>query len=1055
MADAQMADNQVSNDFTASRAALGPATDDSVFQKLLGKGTPQAPATAPASPVTAPPVSTTSPDTPLGLQVDQSGAQPQTEQTFPDKMRALVKDWPVPESGPSMIGTGKDFVEGLADLMEGAHGDLPVGQNLSPKAIGALTVLAPEGSVVPKTIGAARDFIAGLGGKATGATETGAGEAAAAAAPKAAATEEATAAPAAAQAVTTQKGPAFSLAGREGEALEVTPEIKAQARDYLNGVTGDNPVQASLARIADPKVMQEAITGVASFIERDAVKPDELLRMGANAIGMAPQDAIGALRGKLPTDEQIGAWAMLVNSGAKELGSLAQKAIETGAPEDWQAATRAFALQNHVLAEWTAAGTEQGRAFRARQLVWGTRADYTKSVQDIIQNVGSDNVEEAIRKLGSMQSPEQVSGLTGAMRWMTSRDGLLYGWYNYLLSAKTVAAKLTTDALMPVWNTAERYMAEKFGSGAVAPGETGALLSGYLGGFGDAVRAAGRGLMAGRSQFAAEQSTMDGLTKSRLSVLANGGETVDAAASPTYGALAYLRAALPTSWVAGADDFAKTFNYRAQARALSYREGYGQGLDPAALAAKVGGDLNAMPQALHEQAKQYAFQSTFTEPLTGLSEKFSEAMDNFNIPVRGTSFEIPAGRILVPFQRTPTNFLRWMYRASPLPLAFPSAAYKAEIAAGGASRDLAYAKMGLGTGLAMTTAVAATAGYITGGGPTNPQMRRAWLDAGNQPYSVQVPGQRPVSYPVEPFSRTIGAVADAVDLMKFAKPEDNDQLALSLALGMGHAFLSTTYMSQTSNFMNALQHPDTDGGRWVDQLVSSMAVPREAADITGVIDPWVRAHYSLGQTIESKLPFLSQNLPFQRTVWGDKIPLKDAFMPPFSGTGAAHMLSKSTLGPEPGSVEPIDKWIWDNRTAFPQSADGRTGITRPSIVQRYGSGPGVQAEVQLTPYQYDRLQELSGNGVKDQATGLGAKDYLNALIAGTNPNTAMQRQWDKGSPDEQALQVLGTVMKFRSAAKQQMLQEFPDLVDTVQAGWADRARKLQAGPSGPPTVAQQ
>ncbi len=171
----------------------------------------------------------------------------------------------------------------------------------------------------------------------------------------------------------------------EGAQLRVAPEIRAQATDYLNGVTGDNPVQASLARIADPKVMDEAIQGVASFIPRDQVKPDAVLRQAAYATAMQPEDVLAALKGRLPDDTQMAAWAMLVNSGARELGALAQKAVETGAPEDWEAAVRAFALQNHILRQWTEAGTEMGRAFRARQLASEARSDYAQTVQESVR----------------------------------------------------------------------------------------------------------------------------------------------------------------------------------------------------------------------------------------------------------------------------------------------------------------------------------------------------------------------------------------------------------------------------------------------------------------------------------------------------------------------------------------------------------------------------------------------------------------------------------------------------------------------------------------------
>lgn len=1084
-------DQSVKRDFTASRAVASRGNPAAELDALLassktapgGTAAPggAAPPAAQAAGAEQPPAD---PSLPLGRQLDQALGPPPAqsaaqEPTLPDRMRALVKDWPAPESGPSFIGAAKDTVEGLAELLEGAHGDLPVGRDLSDKAKSTLALFAGVSPAAGTGAGIARaaaETAAGAGARtaeeaaastageaAAGAAAAPAGEAAAAGAAKAGeaapsvATEEA--------AASAEKPPAvYQLVGRDGAVTaKPTPEIRAQATDYLNGVTGDNPVQASLDRIADPKVMSEAINGVASFIERDGVKPDELLRMGAASIGMAPEDALGALAGKLPSDEQIGAWAMLVNSGAKELGDLAQKAVTSGAAADWEAAVRAYALQNHILEQWTSAGTEMGRAFRARQLAWEARGDFSKTLQDIIKNVGSTNTEDVIRKIASLPTPQAQGALVGALRWMGSRDGLLYGWYNYLLTAKTVVAKATTDALMPIWNVAERYAAEKLGPsagkpGGVAPGEAGALLGGYVGAFGDAVRAAGRGLMAGRSQFGSDYQTMDGLTKTRMSLLANGSPEILPTTTPTYSALSYLRAALPTSWIAGLDDGAKVFNYRAELRALAYRQGVGKFIDEsgapdaAAVGAHVNDVLSAPPRDLHEQAVTRALRNTFQEPLTGVAAALSDAIDGFNIPIRGSSFEIPAGRILAPFTKVPANFVRFMYRNSPLPAAFPSAAFKAETQFPGAARDLAHAGMGLGTGVALTAAGLAIGGYITGNGPSEPQLRAAWMRAGNQPYSIQVPGQRPVSYPVEPFGNYIGAVADAVDLMKFAKDEDRDQIALSVALGSGRAFLSRSYMSGLSNFMEAVQHPDTQGARWTDQLVASLTVPHLASDAAGAVDPWVRAHYNFMQTVESKLPFVSQNLPHAVTIWGDPIPLKDAFLPPFSGTGAAHMLSKIQLGPDPATVEPIDKWIWDNRQSFPDGPEGKLGITKPGLVQSFSGGPHVSAQLELTPQQLYRFQTLAGNEFKDPDTGLGAKDTLNALVQGRHPDAHMQQEWDDAAPSKQALMTLSTIGKYRGAAKAQLTQEFPDINAALQQGFAQRRQALTAGAVKQPTI---
>lgn len=1102
-----MPDDQVRRDFLVARAQGAGLSAEQQLDALLASPAPAPPGGAPApAPATA--------GLPPGKQVDATLATaPASGQDQPGLIRRLINayvDWwqrggeeaaarmqrmnaevaswggRLPDADTLLHSELGRFATGIGMSIapgEGAKGTLDV-LGIPPPAKPPVGV--PGGDIIAR---AQAESAAGAGEGGAGAAATAsegaaappktfltgetppasaaatAGDQAAAARPGAApAGGAAPGAPAAAPEPAAPSGPAVQIVAKDGTAsplptpgeaaarFTVSPEARAQAVDYLNGVTGDNPVQASLAHIADPKVMDEAIQGVASFIPKDGVKPDDVLRQAAYATAMQPEDVLAGLKGRLPDDTQIAAWAMLVNSGGAELGALSQRAVESGAPEDWEAAIRAFALQQRILQEWTGAGVEMGRAFRARQLASEARSDYAATVQDIIKNMGSGTAEDVVRKIAALQTPEQASGFAAALRWMGQRDVILSGWYNYLLGPKTVAKKLLTDLSMPFWNAAERFTAEKAGSGAVPAGETAQLVAGYAGAFGDAVRAAGRGLMAGRSQFMSDARTLEGLPLRRAALIANGAEIGPqgaAALQPTRNALAYLRAALPTSWIAGIDDFAKTFHYRAELRALAWRDGVGKFTDGAGnvdydAAAEHVQDMLASPSPeLHMQAAQAAQRLTFTEPLTGVAEKLASVADGFNIPVRGSRFEIPAGRILLPFTRTPANFVRFMYRASPLPEIFPSAAYRAEIAGGGAARDLAYARMGLGTGLAISATALAAGGYITGRGPTDPKLREAWLAAGNQPYSIQVPGARPVSYPTEPFAMTIGALADTVDLMKFAKEEDSGQLALGYALGAGHAFLSRTYMQGLAQFMDAVQNPDREGAAWVRQLATSLAVPRIAGDATAALDRWQRAHYDVMQSIETRIPFLREGLEPLRDRWGDPIPLRDAYLPFGSGTAGAYMVSPFSLGPNPDQVNPIDRWRWEHRADF---ANGDPGIPKPSMVQSWQQGQGVKANVRLTPQQYDRFVEQAGNGLKDPRTGLGAKDLLNALVRGDAPGFA-QREWDQASDAERALMVQRIVGEYRSAARVQLTHEFPDVRDAVQAQWGARRDQLSQRPA--------
>ena len=836
--------------------------------------------------------------------------------------------------------------------------------------------------------------------------------------------------------------------------VEDAPKMAAQAKAWANGEAGPHPIQASLEALSGDGELDAAIQRAASYIPEGAVKHDDALRMGAYALQKSPEDVLAGFGGKMPTDAEVAAMGILLSSAAKEAWSAAKLAVATGTPEAWNDATRAFTLQNRLIGQWEQAGSEQARAFRARQLTWSARDDYTRAVQQVLAEVGPDNIEQAVRGLAMMDDPAKAAPYVSALRWMTGRDGILFARYNMLLSnPTTVIKKLASDATVGLMNLTTRAIAENFGSGAVAPGETAALFSGYVGSMGDAIRAAGKALKAGRSQFEADSQSMDGVVTSRLSMLANGAPEALPTNAPTQAALSYLRSALPTSWIGAADDFAKVANYRAELRALAYRDGWKKLLDDAgavdseAMTNHIEGVMNNPPPALHEQARAAALSNTFQDPLTGVAARISDLVDSANVRVGSGGFELPVGRILMPFVKVPANILKFAYRTSPLPLAFPTDGYLAELAAGGARRDIAQARVGLGTAVTLSTLPFAIMGNITGGGPSDPEMNRAWRAAGNQPYSARIGGEWYQYNRIEPVAQMLGAVADTADIVKFAHSRDGEQAALSLAFGIGNSMLSKTYMSSVAEALDALHSPDRSAKRFFDNLGASLVVPQGVAGLERANDPWVRAHYDLLQTIESRIPgWGSSSLPPQRTMWGDPVAWKDAFMPPISGTGAARMLSPVATSPD-NAAEPIDKWIWDNRSAFAQSEDGRLGLTKPNkLVQHFEAAPGVSAQATLTPEQLDRYQVLAGNGLKDPRTDMGAKDTLNALVTGSHPDPATQDQWNGATAAAQALMVQKVTRIFRDKAKTQLLSEFPDLGETVRAGWATRAQTVTGTP---------
>lgn len=828
--------------------------------------------------------------------------------------------------------------------------------------------------------------------------------------------------------------------------LEANEKPLAAMRSADFSATGANPVKVNLNAINGPDDLKDAIARVSAQIPAQAVRHNEAVLDAAQSLGM-DSDAFLAGPGRTLSDTEVVGLRMVANDVARQALEHFKAAAIPGAGDEAKAtALAAYAKFNDLIAYMEGAKAESGRSVQAWGIkVAGMNVPYADAVKRIAETAGEPGTPEFLERMGALDSPEAVASAARAARSMTARDWIMYGWYNALLTPKTVVKKGLSDAFMGMWNLATRYAAEKFGpDGGVKAGETAALMQGYKGSFGDALALARKAFAEGKSQFHGGSQFLESFDHGQA--LADSAPEL-AEDAPTMAMRDFMKVAaspksyLPTTWVGAIDDFATMLNYQAERHALAFRSAAAKGLQGDDLQTAVASMESATPSWLHKQAVAAAMQNTFKEPLTGIAAHLAEFADGANIPLgHGTNFELPLGRIIMPFVKIPTNILRWSYTNSPLPLLMPSSRIAQEFAAGGATRDLALARIGLGSALSLSALGLTLGGVITGKGPSDPQLARAWRAAGNEPHSVRI-GDKLYSYnSLEPAGMLMGIIADTHDIMKYAKEEDATQAGMSLLFGTGEALMSKTYLEGVANLFKALESPDAQSGPFLDRLIASAAVPNTIAQFTQGMDPWMRQHYHLLDTIESRLPYLSQGLPPQRTLWGDPIPTKDGYMPFMTGTAAAKMLSPVAIGPA-RDAEPIDKWIFENRLAFPRGPDNKLGLTRPAVVQSFSAGPHVSAQVELTPEQHDRLQVLAGNGLKDPATGMGAKDTLNALVEGNGPG-ALQRQWDKATDAERALIVQATVTKFRTAAKKQLITEFPDLQDALTTAWQQRADAL-------------
>jgi len=345
------------------------------------------------------------------------------------------------------------------------------------------------------------------------------------------------------------------------------------------------------------------------------------------------------------------------------------------------------------------------------------------------------------------------------------------------------------------------------------------------------------------------------------------------------------------------DEFFKGVLYRMELNTLVtrrgkqvYREGIDAGLSDADAAARAEAEvveLMKRPSAdIDDAAMQFAKNGTFTADLPPGLEKIQRVFDNWAL------------KIAVPFFKTPANIgLNVVERT---PFAPISSRWRQEMAAGGIQRDMAMAKVTLGSTLLTTFALMSAEGNITGGEPKRPEERETWKRNGIQPYSIKI-GDKWYSYSgMEP----IGALlAISADYAQYARHEPDkgkiEQVFMGGVYGMYEYLKEQPYLQGVAEITKALGLGRTagelDGEKAFNELTkqfsgfviggspagaySSMVAgierlnnPQAAGVRTDVDLPMgIRGFYEAFNKWRTRLPYGNESLPEQLNLWGDVV----------------------------------------------------------------------------------------------------------------------------------------------------------------------------------------
>jgi hypothetical protein len=457
---------------------------------------------------------------------------------------------------------------------------------------------------------------------------------------------------------------------------------------------------------------------------------------------------------------------------------------------------------------------------------------------------------------------------------------------------------------------------------------------------------------------------------------------------------------MPSRLLLSADEFFKQLSGRAFTRAQVMRQARAEGITDVAVIAQRAADSMKVafdPQggAVFPDAIKYAKDVTFTDDLGPVAQKGMELIQSSE-----------AFRFVMPFFKTPANIFHHAWEEAPL-LNLLNKSMVEDLNAGGRRAALARAKADFGAMVYGTAAWLALQGKITGAGPSDPELRKQWQLAGNQPYSIKI-GDGQFSYRRgDPFTTGLGMVSDIIAMA--GELDENTKLSSS-ALAMvviANNVTNKTFMSGLSDFLDAVSSGNVKDAQSFLGNAAGSFVPNIANKANP--DDTMREARGILDGIMARTPGLSTKLPPRRNIFGEKVMkppgFGNRFFNPFTFMGS----------PKNGDVQ---QELLKLGKALPMPAErlaeGKIDLRNDEL---YGPDRGGQAP-------YDRLLEMMAN------PPWGAKP-LREMVESVIQTDGYQQlkgenAWGPGGARHKL--VSETIREYQDAGIAYLIKEYPSLL---------------------------
>lgn len=579
----------------------------------------------------------------------------------------------------------------------------------------------------------------------------------------------------------------------------------------------------------------------------------------ASELGMDVEDLLARKSGEAWNAEKAVAARALLRASQTRVMNLALNAAQ-GDEAYQQEFSKALAQHQELMSTVRGVAAEAGRALGSFRIKESELPQL--KISDAFSKLSPDALTKAAQLLSKIDpnNTRQVNEFVEKIRPSTTPEKIFEYYRNALLSSpKTVTVKAASEAAMMALETTKKAVA-----GGLAK------------------------LKGDPQQFASEswwfaKGAMQALTHAKA-VLSGEFNLEDApgfegggkqAIKGTIGKIIRF----PGTLLSKQTNLMYVLNYFGELNAQAARVAIKEGLTGDGLYARQEYLVHNPTPEMIDAAHQTALHNTFQNEL-----------GKFGRQVQGAIRNEPTGiaKYLFPFFKTPVNLVKASGEFSPYGLV-----------KGLVSGDTNQQASGLiGSSLATGIAYLALNGHITGGGPIDFRKKETLESTGWQPYSVKIGGKYVSYHRFEPLGLALGLVADAVHGIHSGDNENVAQSKVDNALS--HIQRNVTdfpFLMGLSNLVDAIK--DTSGKR-VNNFISRQVagfVPAAVANVAEATDRTVRHPEGISQTVQSRIPGMTQNVPPVLDVTGKTV------QRPASQLGGANPFPVTTAKSDPVVTE--------------------------------------------------------------------------------------------------------------------------------------------------------